>query len=679
METPLKAKTDEKNISNLSIIIKVTRNKKFNWDRLRAKWQEGFGGKISERTKLERRYWWSFTWQNVDYQKVLEQAEKGNLDKDIVSEGGGKILEILENEECIYQFIPNITLQRKKSLIKDVDQTRSKKLAADVDVLLITVTNVETNAVLNAMKPWPEEKEILRGSPSLINYWFGQFGRYRAAHCTCTMGGGGRSGSAQTTADAINELQPKAVLLLGIAFGVDRKSQRLGDVIVADSIYSYDLQKVGPDFTLSRGSQTNCGTVLSERFRNYSPDWELKYGRSIVLTGKRTVKVFQGLILSGKKLINNKKFRDDLLNLFQGRDKKASPYGGEMEGAGAYEARERLEAKLNERFEIILIKAICDWADGEKNDRAQPFAAYSAVSLAKHVLSKPSVLAALSAKEIPPENRKPTNFSLTLNNQGKIIKQEPIKVKSFVEKLGNDIKLEMVLIPGGSFQMGANENIEEQSVHTVKMQPFFMSKYPITQEQWKAVANLDKVNIDLKLNPSKFIGKNLPVERVNWYDAKEFCARLSRQTNLQYRLPSEAEWEYACRAGSTTPFYFGETMTTDVANYDGNYIYADEPKGEYREKTTPVGNFPPNAFGLCDMHGNVWEWCEDPWHSNYEGAPTDGTIWQESDSVDNNCDRLLRGGSWYQKAKDCRCACRNHIEPYRKWKICGFRIVVIKI
>ena len=269
--------------------------------------------------------------------------------------------------------------------------------------------------------------------------------------------------------------------------------------------------------------------------------------------------------------------------------------------------------------------------------------------------------------------------TVTLNNQGEIIKKEPIKVESFVENLGNGIELEMVLIPGGSFQMGANENIEEQPVHKVTIQPFFMSKYPITQEQWTAVANLDKVNIDLKLNPSKFIGKNLPVERVNWFDIKEFCARLSQQTNRQYRLPSEAEWEYACRAGSTTPFYFGETMTTDVANYNGNYIYADEPKGEYREKTTPVDNFPPNAFGLCDMHGNIWEWCEDPWHSNYEGAPTDGSIWQENDSVDNNCDRLLRGGSWYQQAKDCRCACRNHIEPDSKWNIFGFRIVVIKI
>lgn len=339
----------------------------------------------------------------MDCEKVIEKAEQGYFDKTITSEGGSRPLEILENEECIYQFIPKIAL-RKKNRIQDVREDRVKELIKDVDVLLITVSQVETDTVLAAMEPWPGEIEILRGQHSLINYWFGKFGLYRAAHCTCTMGGGGRSGSAQTTADAINELQPKAVLLLGIAFGVDRKSQRLGDVIVADSIYSYDLQKISGEFTLSRGSQTKCGIVLSERFRAYIPDWEPRYGKSILLVSARPVKVFQGLMLSGEKLINNKKFRDDLLDLFQGRDKSASPYGGEMEGAGAYEAGERLEAKLKQRVEIILIKGICDWADGNKNDRAQPVAAYAAVSLAKYVLSKPGALAQLGAKDINPHD-----------------------------------------------------------------------------------------------------------------------------------------------------------------------------------------------------------------------------------------------------------------------------------
>ena len=170
---------------------------------------------------------------------------------------------------------------------------------------------------------------------------------------------------------------------------------------------------------------------------------------------------------------------------------------------------------------------------------------------------------------------------------------------------------------------------DESPQHRVTVSTFFISRYPVTQAQWQAIASLDKVDIDLKADPSRFKGDNRPVEQVNWYDAVEFCARLSRETGREYILPSEAEWEYACRAGTTTPFHFGETITTDLANYNGNYTYGSGPKGVYREETTPVGSFSPNAFGLSDMHGNVWEWCEDNWHNNYEGAPTDGSAWLE--------------------------------------------------
>ncbi|MFM6254295.1 MAG: formylglycine-generating enzyme family protein, partial [Dolichospermum sp.] len=120
---------------------------------------------------------------------------------------------------------------------------------------------------------------------------------------------------------------------------------------------------------------------------------------------------------------------------------------------------------------------------------------------------------------------------------------------------------------------------------------------------------------------------NRPVEFVSWHEAVEFCARLSRIENKVYRLPTEAEWEYACRAGTTTPFHFGETITTDLANYCGYYTYGDGSKGQYREKTTDVGSFPPNPFVLHDMHGNVWEWCQDDWHENYINAPDDGSAW----------------------------------------------------
>jgi formylglycine-generating enzyme required for sulfatase activity len=204
----------------------------------------------------------------------------------------------------------------------------------------------------------------------------------------------------------------------------------------------------------------------------------------------------------------------------------------------------------------------------------------------------------------------------------------------------------MVAIPGGTFLMGSPESEPERSdrespQHTVTIQPFFMGKFPVTQAQWQVVASLPKVNIDLKSDPSYFKGANRPVEQVFRDNAVEFCRRLSKATGREYRLPSEAEWEYACRAGTTTPFHFGETITTDLANYDGDSTYGSGSKGQSREQTTDVGSFPANAFGLHDMHGNLLEWCQDTWHKNYNGAPTDGSAW-----VDENAnERILRGGA----------------------------------
>ena len=157
-----------------------------------------------------------------------------------------------------------------------------------------------------------------------------------------------------------------------------------------------------------------------------------------------------------------------------------------------------------------------------------------------------------------------------------------------------------------------------------------------------------KLNRELKADPSRFKGDNRPVEQVTWFDAVEFCQRLSQYTKRNYRLPSEAEWEYACRAGTTTPFHFGETITSELANYNAESTYGDAPKGESRGETTEVGSFGvANGFGLYDMHGNVYEWCADQYHDNYEGAPTDGSAWIEEINDNDNHSRLLRGGSWY--------------------------------
>jgi eukaryotic-like serine/threonine-protein kinase len=245
------------------------------------------------------------------------------------------------------------------------------------------------------------------------------------------------------------------------------------------------------------------------------------------------------------------------------------------------------------------------------------------------------------------------------------------RAEFFREDLGNGVNLEMVSIPGGSFLMGSPDNEEghskrESPQHRVSIQPFFMGKFAVTQAQYEAI---------MGNNPSYFRGANKPVENMSWDDAVEFCKKISKKTGRNYRLPSEAEWEYACRAGTTTPFYFGETITTELANYNGNDTYGSAPKGVYRERTTEVGQFPPNAFGLYDMHGNVWEWCEDTWNDNYNGAPTDGSAWLAGD--DNQ--KLLRGGSWHDLPGGCRSADRNGNSRGNRSRNYGFRVVLFSV
>lgn len=243
------------------------------------------------------------------------------------------------------------------------------------------------------------------------------------------------------------------------------------------------------------------------------------------------------------------------------------------------------------------------------------------------------------------------------------------------EDLGSGVSLDLVMIPGGTFQMGSPAGQgadDERPQHKVSVKPFLMGRYPVTQAQWRGVAALPKIARDLDADPSKFKGNNRPVERVTWDDVTEFCQRLSEHTNRAYRLPSEAEWEYACRAGTTTAFHFGETLTSDLANYNANYTYGSGPKGYSREETTNIGSFPANAFGLHDMHGNVSEWCQDHWYDNYVGAPVDGSAWLSSDE---DAKRLLRGGAWGTFPDYCRSALRYRLARDDRNLVVGFRVV----
>jgi formylglycine-generating enzyme required for sulfatase activity len=286
------------------------------------------------------------------------------------------------------------------------------------------------------------------------------------------------------------------------------------------------------------------------------------------------------------------------------------------------------------------------------------------------------------------EKRKGQLFTfetVLVDRRGQVIKRESRQARQIAIDLGKGVTLEMVYIPAGTFLMGAAPNEakaqpNEYPQHQVTLKSFCMGKYPVTQAQWQAL---------MGDNPSRFKGEKRPVENVSWDDAKVFCDRLSQHTGQTFRLPSEAEWEYACRAGTTTPFYFGETITPDLVNYDGDNPYGEAPKGKYREETTPVGSFPPNAFGLYDMHGNVWEWCEDVWHGNYEGAPMDGSVWGVKEvkkeggflsslfgkGEKEDAYRLLRGGSWNAYAVWCRAAHRLRYTPdFRNHRI-GLRVV----
>ncbi len=269
--------------------------------------------------------------------------------------------------------------------------------------------------------------------------------------------------------------------------------------------------------------------------------------------------------------------------------------------------------------------------------------------------------------------------TVTLDGNGREISRVTKQARYFTVELGNGVTLEMVDIPGGSFMMGSPANeadrySDEGPRHRVNVPSFWMGRFEVTQRQWLAV-------MGRFLTEPGFRGDDLPVEPVSWNDAQEFLTALNRKLGLQnrgrrdqYRLPSEAEWEYAARAGTTTPFAFGETITPQIVNYDGNYPYASAPKGIYRKKTVPVGSLGlANAFGLFDMHGNVYEWCEDVYHSNYSGAPTDGSAWLRGR---DSWRRAMRGGSWRFDSKSVRSALRSMGARGDRNYYYGFRVVV---
>ncbi|MFN0119731.1 MAG: formylglycine-generating enzyme family protein [Blastocatellia bacterium] len=273
--------------------------------------------------------------------------------------------------------------------------------------------------------------------------------------------------------------------------------------------------------------------------------------------------------------------------------------------------------------------------------------------------------------------------AITLDERGRGVERRRKHARQFIEPLTADVALAMVEIPGGTFLMGAPESEEgfqdsEGPEHKVTVAPFYMGRIAVTQAQWRAVAELPAITRRLHQQPvtvSGFAGADLPVTNICRDDAIEFCARLSQKTGRHYRLPSEAEWEYACRAGTGTAFAFGETISTKYVNFDGRHPYARAAAEECRGVTVPAGSLgeAANDFGLFDMHGNVWEWIADAWHGNYNGAPADGGAWVKDG---NDAWEVLRGGAYDSQARACRSAYRNYVARGTSSINYGFRVAV---
>ncbi len=325
-------------------------------------------------------------------------------------------------------------------------------------------------------------------------------------------------------------------------------------------------------------------------------------------------------------------------------------------------------------------------ADGaDLADKLQRLTGAAARPAARKRVAMDDLLAATTAEAAPPEPAEPAGEARPAGRSRsrrsdvwQLFDTLEKKAPELPKLITNSLGLKLVLVPAGSFQMGtqheeigAREN--EWPRHEITLtQPFYLGVTPITQQQYARV---------MGQNPARFHadnggGPDHPVENVTWEQAVDFCRRLSelpeeKQAGRSYRLPTEAEWEYACRAGTDTPFSYGSALSSAQANCDGQFPYGGAPAGRAAQKTTRVGQFAPNNFGLCDMHGNVWEWCADWLEARYyEWSPR-----RDPAGPGEGRFRVLRGGSWKNHAVTCRAGYRNGLNPRLKDSATGFRVV----
>ncbi|MBI4746865.1 MAG: SUMF1/EgtB/PvdO family nonheme iron enzyme [Acidobacteria bacterium] len=335
----------------------------------------------------------------------------------------------------------------------------------------------------------------------------------------------------------------------------------------------------------------------------------------------------------------------------------------------------------------------------ELGKEQHPFAEISGYRADQLVLSTPGQTA--SESNIP-TTILPSHTQIAYSDPRRSSQSEPLlrashQPRELVEKLPNGLSLELAELPAGSFHLGATPAeansilVEFQTAgisptlakqltnwqingDPVSVSPIAISRHEISQALWSVVAKLPKIRLELPVNPAMFQGESLPVETISWDEAMEFCERLSRLTGKKYRLPTESEWEYACRAGSATPFSFGQTLLPTVANFDvtaGNNL-SNPATG----RTVPIGSFgKPNQFGLFDMHGNVWEWCLDSWSDKPSAT---GISQVHPFAFQSSPLKTIRGGSWFNPAPSCRSTSRLGLKPTDRSSTVGFRVVLEK-
>ncbi|NEO87852.1 MAG: SUMF1/EgtB/PvdO family nonheme iron enzyme [Spirulina sp. SIO3F2] len=544
----------------------------------------------------------------------------------------------------LHVYPPSPLPLQAQDLPKEVD---SKRVSPKADVLLITVNPHETRAVLDAFAEVTGQQAQHIPIADRLYRDLGTINGIHVFHALSGTGSGSPGAMQQTVQKGILALNPDAVISIGMAFGINGQKRQIGDILLSKQLRLYELERAGRDIVLQED-------------KPHASTWLINFFEGIAQTSWQGVAVHSGVLLTGEQLLDDLDYHNQLLQF------GSESIGVESGGAGLYSACQ------DSKVDWIVIKAIYDWGGEQINqntDACKIEASQKVAEFVVHAMQQAPLTQHHSSTIEDNRTLVQVDFAIqssnssgyvAYNSTSKSIKpsEDPAltlcDTDSKFVNLGGEVSLEMVYIRGGSFLMSSPGG-ESEDLHKVEISDFWIGKYPVTQAQYRNLVG-DK--------PSEFQGDNLPVENVSWDDAINFCEKISEQKDWYlFRLPSEAEWEYACRAGTTTDFFFGSQLSEEQANFSYS-----------KQQTSPVDFYPSNSYGLHDMHGNIREWCQDIWHENYIGAPSDGRPWITGGE---RYKRVLRGGGWPYSAWSCRSNYRSSYPSTDRADSIGFRVVGI--